>query len=161
MKKAVLCIGTNIGDRLQNLRNAVGALTFLFGTDVIKTSRIYETEPFEVPDKQENFYNCCVLLETQLSPEMLMGACLGIEAKMGRLRPYKNSPRIIDVDIIAYEGETVDSEYLTLPHPRFLSRAFVLKPLMDIFPDGDVLGIDINESLKAVDTSGIRLVDFD
>lgn len=158
MKRAVLCLGTNIGDRTKNLHDAVGALSFLFGTDVIKTSKVYETEPFEVPDEQENFYNCCVMLETELSPKMLMGACLGIEAKMGRLRPYKNSPRIIDIDIILYEGEKINDVNLTIPHPRFLERAFVLLPLLDIFPDGNAFGIGFGSSLDNLDTSGVKRV---
>lgn len=158
MKKAVLCLGTNIGDRMKNLHDAVGALSFLFGTDVVKTSKIYETEPFETPDKQDNFYNCCVMLETELSPEMLMGACLGIEAKMGRLRPYKNSPRIIDIDIIFYDGENRNEKNLILPHPRFLERSFVLLPLLDIFPDGNAFGVDFDSVLRILDTSGIKKV---
>lgn len=156
MKKAVLCLGTNIGDRMSNLEAAKDALAVLTKTTLIKTSAVYETEPFEVPDKQENFYNCCILLETELSPEMLMGACLGIEAKMGRLRPYKNSPRIIDIDIIAMENIAKNDELLTLPHPRFLERAFVLRPLEDIFPEGKMFGISFGKRLRGLDLSGIK-----
>lgn len=158
MKRAVLCLGTNIGDRLENLKETVDALSLLIDTELVKTSEVYETEPFEVPDEQQNFYNCCVMLETELPPEMLMGACLGIEAKMGRLRPYKNSPRIIDVDIILIENEIRSDKRLTLPHPRFLERAFVMIPLMDIFPDGIAFGIDFKSSLSALDISGVNKV---
>lgn len=158
MKKAVLCLGTNIGDRLKNLQEAIGAISFLIDTKIVKTSEIYETEPFETPDKQQNFYNCCVMLETELSPEMLMGACLGIEAKMGRLRPYKNSPRVIDIDIILMENETRNEKNLILPHPRFLERTFVMIPLLDVFPDGKAFGIDFKNRLKSLDTSGVNKV---
>ena len=158
MRKAVLCLGTNIGSRLENLKEAVEALSLLIGTELVKTSYIYETEPFETPDEQQNFYNCCVMIETGLSPEMLMGACLGIEAKMGRLRPYKNSPRIIDIDIILIENEVRSDKALTIPHPRFLERAFVMIPLLDIFPNGNAFGIEFKDSLSSLDISGINKV---
>ncbi len=158
MRKAVLCLGTNIGSRLENLKEAVEALSLLIGTELVKTSYVYETEPFETPDEQQNFYNCCVMIETGLSPEMLMGACLGIEAKMGRLRPYKNSPRIIDIDIILIENEVRSDKALTVPHPRFLERAFVMIPLLDIFPDGNAFGIEFKDSLSSLDISGINKV---
>lgn len=158
MKKAVLCLGTNIGNRIENLKGAIEALSLLIGTELVKTSAIYETEPFETPDEQQNFYNCCVMMETELSSEMLMGACLGIEAKMGRLRPYKNSPRVIDIDIILIENEFRNDKALTLPHPRFLDRAFVMVPLLDIFPDGNAFGIDFKTNLADLDTSGINKV---
>lgn len=158
MRKAVLCLGTNIGSRLENLKEAVEALSLLIGTELVKTSYVYETEPFETPDEQQNFYNCCVMIETGLSPEMLMGACLGIEAKMGRLRPYKNSPRIIDIDIILIENEVRSDKALTVPHPRFLERAFVMIPLLDIFPDGNAFGIEFKDSLSLLDISGINKV---
>lgn len=158
MKKAVLCLGTNIGNRIENLKGAIEALSLLIDTELVKASAIYETEPFETPDEQQNFYNCCVMIETELSSEMLMGACLGIEAKMGRLRPYKNSPRVIDIDIILIENEFRNDKALTLPHPRFLDRAFVMVPLLDIFPDGNAFGIDFKTNLADLDTSGINKV---
>lgn len=158
MRKAILCLGTNIGSRLENLKEAVEALSLLIGTELVKTSYVYETEPFETPDEQQNFYNCCVMIETGLSPEMLMGACLGIEAKMGRLRPYKNSPRIIDIDIILIENEVRSDKALTVPHPRFLERAFVMIPLLDIFPNGNAFGIEFKDSLSSLDISGINKV---
>ncbi len=158
MRKAILCLGTNIGNRLENLKEAVEALSLLIGTELVKTSYVYETEPFETPDEQQNFYNCCVMIETGLSPEMLMGACLGIEAKMGRLRPYKNSPRIIDIDIILIENEVRSDKALTVPHPRFLERAFVMIPLLDIFPNGNAFGIEFKDSLSSLDISGINKV---
>lgn len=158
MRKAVLCLGTNIGSRLENLKEAVEALSLLIGTELVKTSYVYETEPFETPDEQQNFYNCCVMIETGLSPEMLMGACLGIEAKMGRLRPYKNSPRIIDIDIILIENEVRSDKALTVPHPRFLERAFVMIPLLDIFPNGNAFGIEFKDSLSSLDILGINKV---
>ncbi len=156
MKRAVLCLGTNIGDRMKNLRNAIDALSLLYGTAVTETSEIYETEPFETPDEQQNFYNCCVMLQTELSPEMLMGACLGIEASMGRLRPYKYSPRIIDIDMILYEGEERSDKNLTLPHPRFLERAFVLLPMFDIFPDGSAFDVEFGNAVHSLDASGVK-----
>ncbi len=141
---------------MKNLRGAVAALSILCGTAVTEVSGIYETEPFETPDEQDSFYNCCVMIETELSPEMLMGACLGIEAGMGRRRPYKYSPRIIDIDMILYEGEERGGGNLTLPHPRFLERAFVVIPMLDIFPDGRALGVEFGGAVHGLDTSGVK-----
>ncbi len=128
---AYLGIGTNIGDRLQNLIDTVEALNLLPLTKVIEVSNVYETEPVGYAN-QDDFLNIVVSVSTELNAHNLLGAALGIEAGMGRIRTIKNGPRIIDVDLIMYEKENVDSYTLTLPHPRMLERNFVLKPLLDL-----------------------------
>lgn len=150
MKEAVLALGTNLLDREKNLRTALEALKRLPGTVVEKVSSIYETEPFQTPDPQNDYLNCCVKLQTELTPEMLLGCCLGIEAAMGRERPFKNAARIIDLDLLLYEGVTMNTEHLVLPHPRIKERAFVMVPLSDLYKKRVALGLDFNEDLEAV-----------
>lgn len=128
---AYLGIGTNIGDRLQNLIGTVEALNLLPLTKVIDVSNVYETTPVGYAN-QDDFLNIVVSVSTELNAHNLLGAALGIEAGMGRIRTIKNGPRIIDVDLLMYEKENIDSYTLTLPHPRMLERNFVLKPLLDL-----------------------------
>ena len=131
MKKAYLSIGTNLGDRFENLQNAVDALRLLPRTEVIACSGVYETAPWGYTE-QADFYNICVGLETALTPNALLGACLGIEAALGRVRSFKNAPRCIDIDLIIYEGVEMETEELTLPHKEMKNRAFVLVPLSEL-----------------------------
>lgn len=128
---AYLGIGTNIGDRLQNLIDTVEALNLLPLTKVVEISNVYETAPVGYAN-QDDFLNIVVAVSTDLNAHNLLGAALGIEAGMGRIRTIKNGPRIIDVDLLMYENEKIDSLTLTLPHPRMLERNFVIKPLLDL-----------------------------
>lgn len=134
MSEAVLSLGSNLGERMSNLKNAIQALDNLEKTSVVKVSKFYETEPFGTQEKQSKYINCCAVISTELSPEMLMGACLGIEAAMGRVRTHRFCARTIDIDILLYENLEVNLANLTLPHPRMLERNFVLVPLNDICP---------------------------
>ena len=86
MKRVVLGLGTNLGDRRENLRAALAALSHLPKTEVENVSSVWQTAPFDVPDEQQDYWNICVLLKTELSPSAVLGACLGIEAAMGRVR---------------------------------------------------------------------------
>lgn len=150
MKEAVLALGTNLLDREKNLRTALEALKRLPDTVVEKVSSIYETEPFQTPDPQNDYLNCCVKVQTELLPEMLLGCCLGIEAAMGRERPFKNAARIIDIDLLLYEGVAMNTAHLTLPHPRIKERAFVMVPLKDLYKNKVALGLDFSEALEVV-----------
>lgn len=129
--RAYLSIGTNMGDRLQNLQNAVNSLRLLPQTSVIEISPVYETDPIGF-EEQANFLNIAVEIETSLAPEALLGALLGIEAALGRVRLFKNGPRIIDLDLLLFGNEEINSRVLTVPHPRMYEREFVLKPLCDL-----------------------------
>ena len=153
--RAVIGLGTNTGKRERNLQNAVDALSLLPGTRVADVSPVYETEPVGYAD-QPDFLNAVCLVETQLSPRALLGACLGIEAALGRVRTIKNGPRVIDLDLLLYEGVTMQSDELTLPHPRMGERAFVLCPLSDILPDGVFSGFDFGEKINSADKSGVK-----
>lgn len=129
--RAYLSVGTNMGDRLQNLQNAVNSLRLLPQTSVIEVSPVYETDPIGFKE-QADFLNIAVEIETSLTPEALLGALLGIEAALGRVRLFKNGPRIIDLDLLLFGNEEINSRVLTVPHPRMYEREFVLKPLCDL-----------------------------
>lgn len=155
--RAVIGVGTNIGDRAKNLKEAAEALALLPETKVVKMSALYETEPWGYLD-QAKFLNAVILVETELSPSALLGACLGIEAGFGRVRLFKNGPRVLDLDLLFYENVTAESKELTLPHPRISERAFVLVPLLDLFPEGTAFGFDIQAALQKVGTDGIQKI---
>lgn len=154
MSKAVIALGTNIGDRIGNINLAIRALSRLPKVKITAGSKVYETEPVGKTD-QDKFYNAVVLVETSESPSLLLGGCLGIEAAMGRVRTELNGPRIIDLDLLLYEDFKSESFELTLPHPRILERAFVMKPLLDIFPSGRALGLVFGPALRDVGEKGI------
>ncbi|MBE6827610.1 MAG: 2-amino-4-hydroxy-6-hydroxymethyldihydropteridine diphosphokinase [Ruminococcaceae bacterium] len=155
--KAVLSIGTNLGDRLRNIDDAVNSLERVPKLRVLEVSPIYETEPWGYAE-QDNFFNCAVTVETELSPSALLGACLGIEAALGRVRKIKFGPRIIDIDILLYEGFASDTEELTVPHKFIFERDFVLVPLHDLFPSGTALGFDFSEAYKKTDLTKLKMI---
>lgn len=150
--KAYLGIGTNIGDKLQNLKDAISSLGLLPLTKVTDCSNVYETDPVGY-DNQEDFLNIVVEVETELNPDNLLGASLGIEAGLGRVRTIKNGPRIIDIDLLLYENEVRNTKTLILPHPRMMERDFVLKPLLDLSFE-DIF--DRNTVENALKHSGVR-----
>ena len=155
MKKAYLGIGTNIGDRYNNIMNAIDSLKHLPLTQVVAISDVYETEPWGY-EQQDDFLNVCVEIETELSPKTILGACLGIEAAFGRERPFKNAPRIIDIDLLVYEGVKSDDPELTLPHPRIQERAFVLVPLRDISESLRFDDVDFNNAYENCDKNSVK-----
>lgn len=150
--KAYLGMGTNIGDRIQNLADAISALNLLPLTKVTDCSNVYETDPVGYAE-QDDFLNIVVEVETELNSDNLLGAALGIEAGLGRVRTIKNGPRIIDIDLLLYENEVKSTKTLVLPHPRMMERDFVLKPLLDLNFDS-ILSREIVEN--ALKNSGVR-----
>lgn len=159
MSRVVLGLGTNIGERVQNLQFAVDALRLVPDVRVTAVSPIYETAPVGFLD-QPDFLNAVVLLETALSPQTVLGLCLGIEAAAGRVRKMRNGPRVLDIDVLLYEGAYCDSAELTLPHPRMTQRGFVLVPLLDLFPSGEALGLSFGGFLQTMDTSDVRKTSY-
>lgn len=153
--EAVIGIGTNLGDRLLNINEAVRALSLLPRTKVTAASHIYETEPVGLA-QQPKFLNADVLVETEMSPMALLGACLGIEAAFGRVRTVKNGPRILDLDLLIFSGIKNESFELTLPHPGILHRAFVMVPLLDLYPSGRAPGLYFSPHLKELSREGIE-----
>lgn len=144
-KTAYVAFGSNIGDAKENIRDAVRALDSVPGVRVECVSDFYETKPWGY-ESQQNFVNACARLSTDVTSFTLLGVCLGIEAGIGRERLIKNGPRIIDIDLLIYENETVNTEELVLPHPRMFERDFVLVPLKDVAEDG--LKREIDSKLK-------------
>ena len=132
--KAYLSIGSNIGDKKENLLKAIENIGKIEDTEVTKVSTILETEPFGVVD-QDDFLNACLEIKTLLTPQELLKELLGIEEKMGRVRIKKWGPRIIDIDILLYDKEVIEDDNLAVPHPWMCERSFVLDPLCEIAPN--------------------------
>ena len=130
-KTAYVALGSNMGNGKENINEAIKALSLVPGIVVEAASEIYETKPWGY-EAQHNFTNSCARLAVSLSPEALLGVCLGIEAGMGRIREFRNGPRIIDIDLIIYENEVRNTDELVLPHPGMKDRDFVLVPLSDV-----------------------------
>jgi 2-amino-4-hydroxy-6-hydroxymethyldihydropteridine diphosphokinase len=129
--RAFLGLGSNLGDRLANLTQAVKSLAL--GVTIVRTSRVYETAPVGPP--QPDYLNAVVEVDTDLSARDLLDACLAVERQMGRVRAERWGPRVIDIDLLTYGRETIDEPGLTVPHPHMHERAFVLAPLLEL--DGD------------------------
>jgi 2-amino-4-hydroxy-6-hydroxymethyldihydropteridine diphosphokinase len=125
-----LSLGSNVGERAENIARAISALAG-FGVRVVTQSALYETEPVEFLE-QDWFLNCVVEVETELLPYELMRALLEIERGMGRERVLPKGPRIIDMDILLYGSRVVREADLEIPHPRMAERRFVLVPLAGI-----------------------------
>ncbi|MGI6264905.1 MAG: 2-amino-4-hydroxy-6-hydroxymethyldihydropteridine diphosphokinase [Acutalibacteraceae bacterium] len=156
MSRALLGLGANLGDREDTLARAIDALNALPRTAVKRASSLYETAPVGYAD-QPDFLNLVAELETTLAPHALLGACLGIEAALGRRRSFPNAPRVVDIDLLRYDDQTCDTPDLILPHPRMAQRAFVLVPLAELFPDHTVDGWDFAGALKRVAAQDVRL----
>lgn len=157
--EAYIALGANLGNREGSLREALHLLDSHEAISVLRTSRVYETEPVGYLD-QPQFLNMAAALRTSLEPEQLLHAMLEIEARLGRVRDIRYGPRTVDLDLLWVEGQELDTPDLTLPHPRMLERAFVLFPLSDILPgDGnDRLSGLVTLALKDIDgKDGIRL----
>lgn len=128
-----LSLGSNLGDRLQNLRRAVQSITESVGF-VTKQSKIYETQSWGYSDS--DYLNMAIAVQTTLPPTLLLKAINTIETQMGRVRSGNGyEARPIDIDILFYGGEIIDTPHLTIPHPRIPLRRFVLQPMSDIAPD--------------------------
>lgn len=128
---AYIALGSNIGNREENLNQAVEMLNATVGINVIKVSTYYDTVPVGYTE-QPNFLNAVVEIETYLSAYELLDVCGDIECKLKRKRTIHWGPRTIDLDILLFGNLVIDDELLTIPHPRMYEREFVLKPLNEI-----------------------------
>lgn len=131
--KVILGLGSNIGDREEQLRHAVASLGQR-GITVLQCASLYLTEPRDFVD-QPWFLNTVVKAETKLAPRELLEQCLAIEREAGRMRTEFRGPRPIDIDILFFEDRQVQAPDLHIPHPRYADRRFVLVPLAELVPD--------------------------
>lgn len=128
---AYVGIGSNMGDRLENLRSAAGDLARTPGVRFVRSSSVYETSPVGGPE-QGDFLNAAVEISTELEPHPLLEALQHIENELGRVRAERFGPRTIDLDLLLYDDEQIDDPELTVPHPRMHERAFVVVPLTEL-----------------------------
>ncbi|MEU9174235.1 2-amino-4-hydroxy-6-hydroxymethyldihydropteridine diphosphokinase [Streptomyces sp. NPDC048420] len=140
-KRAVLSLGSNLGNRLETLQGAIDALEDTPGVRVKAVSPVYETEPWGVAaDSQPSYFNAVVVLKTTLPPSSLLERAHAVEEAFNRVRDERWGPRTLDVDIVAYAEVVSDDPVLTLPHPRAHERAFVLAPWHDVEPEAQLPG---------------------
>ena len=135
MTIAYLALGSNIGDRLENLQRAVQLLQDHEAIEIEAKSKIYQTESVE-GGGETNFLNAALRVRTLLSAVELLEAVRNIEETLGRPQPPRTGSRLIDIDILSFGDVRMESAVLTLPHPRMHYRAFVLKPLLDVLEGG-------------------------
>lgn len=138
MPRAFLGLGSNLGDRLGNLRRAVELLRER-RVRVLRSSRVYETDPVGGPE-QPDYLNAVVEVEAEGTARHLLEICLAIEEEMGRLRGERWGPRTIDLDLLTFGHEEIDEPGLRVPHPRMHERAFVLAPLLELTADPKLPG---------------------
>jgi 2-amino-4-hydroxy-6-hydroxymethyldihydropteridine diphosphokinase len=157
-RTAYLSLGSNLGDREGNLREAIARLGEL--GSVSRVSALYETEPVEVAGQQPWFLNCAAAVETELTPLEFLKRMLAIEQVMGRKRIKPKGPRTIDMDIIFFGDVVLDTPELTVPHPAMQHRRFVLEPLAEIAPEArhPVLHLTVRELLNSLpaDSGSVR-----
>ncbi|MGC5565188.1 2-amino-4-hydroxy-6-hydroxymethyldihydropteridine diphosphokinase [Streptomyces sp. FR-108] len=156
-KRAVISLGSNLGNRLETLQGAVDALEDTPGVRVKAVSPVYETEPWGVrADSQPSYFNAVVVLRTTLPPSSLLERAHAVEEAFHRVRDERWGPRTIDVDIVAYADVVSDDPTLTLPHPRAHERAFVLAPWHDVEPEAELPGRGaVAQLLAAVTRDGV------
>ncbi|WP_300377546.1 2-amino-4-hydroxy-6-hydroxymethyldihydropteridine diphosphokinase [Henriciella sp.] len=157
MADSALAFGSNLGDSRAMIEAALERLDSADGISVTKVSSFYRTPPWGVED-QPDFINACALVETDLSPEALLAVCKQLEQALGRETAVRWGPRLIDIDMLWMEGETRQSETLTLPHPRICERAFVLVPLAEIAPELDVGDRKVRDLLSALDPDSLESI---
>lgn len=131
--KAYVGLGSNLGDREEQIRQAIDELIKLPQTVLLRASSLYDTEPVGETD-QPDFLNAVALLDTDLDARQLLWNLLLIEKRLGRVRTAKWGPRLIDLDLLLFGEESIEEEDLRVPHPEITRRAFVLVPLVELDP---------------------------
>ena len=151
---AYIGIGANLGDALGNVDDALARIKALPSTQLLASSSKYRTAPID--SSGDDYINAVACIDTELGPHELLAALHAIELAHGRERPYRNAPRTLDLDVLLYGDQVIDTPTLQVPHPRMLERAFVLVPLLEIAPD---ITIPARQFLGAV--AGQRITKID
>ena len=160
-RQYLLGLGSNLGDRVYYIEQAVRALAALPNTDILAVSQAFDSDPVGY-EEQGNFLNLCLSLTSDYNPHELLATCLAIEATLGRVRTIKDGPRTVDIDLLFYEEGAVELPTLTLPHPRWQDRGFVVFPLRHLLQDPALAKDPTWDWLRAevaslpVDGSGLR-----
>jgi len=155
MTPAFIALGANLGDPVAQLREAAQRLRDTVGLHSVQLSPIYFSAPVGVVD-QPRFANAAVRLETTLTAHELLAVCHSVERAMGRVRTVRWGPRTIDLDLIFFGTLHLSDEALTLPHPRWSERAFVVQPIYDLAPDQIIDGVALSETLARLDRSDLQ-----
>jgi 2-amino-4-hydroxy-6-hydroxymethyldihydropteridine diphosphokinase len=161
IRRAVLALGSNLGERMASIQGAVNALADTPDVWITAVSPVYETEPVDCPPDAKTFLNAVVLIDTTLAASRLMDRALAIEDAFERERSeVKNAPRTLDVDLIVVGDRRSDEEFLQLPHPRAGERAFVMRPWLDVDPEAELPERGpVADLLEQADQSGMKLRD--
>lgn len=156
VSKSAIALGSNLGDSLTILEDALKTLAQTPGIAVESSSSWYQTAPIGPP--QPDYLNGCALLKVQLNPEQLLAALLEVEKQFGRVRTQRWGPRSLDLDLLLFDRVILETPKLQIPHPRMRERAFVLVPLAEIAPDwiDPGSGKAIAQLLQGVDCSGVH-----
>ncbi|MHC2463817.1 2-amino-4-hydroxy-6-hydroxymethyldihydropteridine diphosphokinase [Bradyrhizobium embrapense] len=163
MASVLIALGGNVGDVRSTFRKAIANICGMAQAALLARSSDYSTPPWGEA-QQDSFINACIEIDTSLNPHALLFTLHKIESKFGRDRKNEQrwGPRTLDLDLIAYDDVALDKPELTLPHPRWFERAFVLVPLAEIVPDRVIAGRRVTDALAGVSTEGIfRLADLD
>jgi 2-amino-4-hydroxy-6-hydroxymethyldihydropteridine diphosphokinase len=139
MTRAAIALGSNLEDPEAQVRRGFDEIAALPDTELLARSRLYRTAPVGYVD-QPDFANACALVDTGLAPRALLDALLEVEKRHGRVRETPNGPRTLDLDIVLYGDRVIDEPGLKVPHPRAHERAFVLVPLVEVWPDATIPG---------------------
>jgi 2-amino-4-hydroxy-6-hydroxymethyldihydropteridine diphosphokinase len=158
IRRCVLAIGSNLGDRLGSLQGAVNSLADTPEVWLTAVSPVYETEPVDAPEDSKTFLNAVILIDTTLSARTLLDRALAIEDAFGRERSgVRGEPRTLDVDLVVVGDRRANDEDLVLPHPQAHERAFVLAPWHDVEPDAELPDFGpVAKLLEQVGDQGIK-----
>jgi 2-amino-4-hydroxy-6-hydroxymethyldihydropteridine diphosphokinase len=149
---ALIGIGSNVGDKAANIARAIDLLCADGAVRLVGQSRLYRSAPWGILE-QDWFVNGAAAVATDVTPHGLLQRCLAVEDAMGRVRSVKWGPRLVDVDVLTYRGEMIDTADLKVPHPYIEQRSFVLAPLLDIARGEVVRGRSVQELAAATDIS--------
>lgn len=152
---AAIGLGSNVGDKRANIARAIDLLTADGAVRLVARSRDYSSAPWGVLD-QDWFVNAVITVATALAPHALLHRCQDVENTMGRVRQLKWGPRLIDVDVLTYRDETIDTPDLKVPHPFIAARGFVMVPLAEVAPQLSVNGQALEQLIARVDVSDLK-----